>query len=98
MWAVCLPSLVYKQSSSPVGGCCRLFVWTFWPKREREEEEMEILETRGPKGARVNALVPKVAMVFLLLCTLDCVLEMKIWTDSMFLRKRESWWQRLLTA
>lgn len=47
---------------------------------------MEILGMCGPQGARVNTLVSKVATVFLLLCTLACVLEMKVWTHSMFLR------------
>lgn len=62
---------MFKQSVSPVGGWCCIFAWAFWPKRKREEEEMEILGTHGPQGARVDALVPEVATVFLLLCTLD---------------------------
>lgn len=42
--------------------------------REREEGDEEVL---GPEVTRVNALVLKVVMVFLPLCTLDHVLGMR---------------------
>lgn len=42
--------------------------------REREEGDVEVLD---PEGTRVNVLILTVVMVFLLLCTLGCVLQMK---------------------